>query len=130
MLGPLNTFEIDQLFLDYTLKKKTKIKQKNDERYHFLGRFVKRYYKKITEKNQIQEKEITRLPKKVSRFRKGKYERNQNKHIEFYKPKHREERVFSLLTKPNLVFLTDMLPSNSDEEESCYSRLRAKTGNA
>lgn len=47
MKGPLNTFEMDELFLDYTLSKKTKIKQKEDDSYLFLGRYVKRYYKQI-----------------------------------------------------------------------------------
>ena len=41
---------------------------------------------------------------------------------------YREERTLSLATRPNLVYLTDMLPADSDEDEDhCYSRLRANT---
>lgn len=71
IIGPINTFELDKLFQDYTLTKKSKIKQRDDDSYHFLGRYVKRYYKLIVEEklNQIEEK--VKLPKKVARFRKG-----------------------------------------------------------
>ena len=43
--GPFNTFELDKLFQDQTLTKKFRIKQRGDDSYHFLGRYVKRYYK-------------------------------------------------------------------------------------
>ena len=73
------------------------------------------------------QKEQNPLSNKIKRFRKGKIQAKNFKVNEKFQPKNREERVFSLLTKPNLVFLTDMLPETEENEEGCYSRMRAKT---
>ena len=50
--------------------------------------------------------------------------------MEEFTPHIREEWILSSAVRPKLIFLGDMLPENSDEEEEhCYSRLRANTMN-
>ena len=74
------------------------------------------------------QKDQSKLSKKISNFKKGKIKVSKNARLEGFQPKNREERVLSQNIKPNLVFLTDMLPENSDEEEDhYYVRLRANT---
>ena len=92
-----------------------------------MGRFVKRYYKKIMEDKLDIQKEQNPLPKKVQRFRKGLKQKHKSSLAEKFHPQIREERVLSTMIRPNLVFLNDMLPLDGEDDSSCYARLRANT---
>ena len=103
---------------------------KEEDYYYFLGKYVKRYYKMRVEENLDLKTPKNKISKKIANFRKGKQIFNKKKEIEEFTPHLREERVLSMAIKPKLIFLGDMLPENSEEEEEhCYARLRANTMN-
>jgi hypothetical protein len=124
--GPLNSFEMNKLYLNFQINEKTKIKKKSDDDYFFLSRLVKRYYKKVLEKKLNLEKEKGKISNKIQRFRKGKIEFKYFNEKETFAVHNREERVHSLLVKPNLVYLTDEIHKEEDDE-NCFTRLRSST---
>lgn len=82
--GPYNTFEMDKLYQDFKLNKKTRIKTKEDDHYQLLGRYIKRYYKQFVEEKLSLQKRNEKLSDKVSNFKKGEVKFLKNKKIEFY----------------------------------------------
>ena len=128
--GPFDTYEMDEKFQSFKINEKTKIKMKEEDYYYYLGKYVKRYYKMKLEDKLDLKKAKNKISKKISNFRKGKFIFKKNQDIEEFTPHIREERILSSAVRPKLIFLGDMLPENSDEEEEhCYSRLRANTMN-
>lgn len=129
--GPYNCLEMDKFFEIHKINPRTKIKRKvEDDDYFFLSVFVKRYYKNILGEKFNFEKKNLSLSNKFSNFRKGGFLIKKIKFRENYEHSLREERTLSLVTRPNLIYLENMLPEQSDEdedEEFCYSRMRAQT---
>lgn len=128
--GPYNTFEMDKLYQSFELTKKTRIKTKEDDHYQLLGRYVKRYYKQFVEEKLSLQRRKEKLSEKISNFKKGEVKFKKLKRVEYYRPRQRTERVFSLNSQPSLVFLNDLLPENEDEDQnSFYHKLRSHTLN-
>lgn len=129
--GPFSSLEMDKFFHLHKINPKTKIKRKvEDDDYFFLSLLIRRYYKNVLGEKFNFEKKNLYLSNKFSNFRKGEFLIKKAKNRENYEPSLREERTLSLATRPNLIYLTDMLPEDSDEEEDddhYYSRLRSQT---
>lgn len=126
--GPFNSFEMNKFYILKKINEKTKIKRKTlDDDYFYLSRYVKRYFKKILEKRLNLETEKGKISRKIQRFRKGKakFQRYFTEETESYEPHNREERVHSLLAKPNLIYLADDMVD--DDEDNCFTRIRANT---
>lgn len=129
--GPFNAEEMDQFFQIHKINPQTKIKRKlEDHDYFFLSVLVKRYYKSVLVQKFNLETKNLEISNKLKRFKKGEVKFIKLKNREKFDPVCREERTLSLLTRPNLIYLNDMLPEDSDddeEDEHCYSRLRSQT---
>merc|ERR1711976_128072 len=134
--GPFNSLQMDELFKSFKINPKTKIKRKaEDDNYYFLANIIKRYYKRIiSKKYNFECKNYSIVSSKFVNFKKGQIVKrifsNKKKRFELYSTIQRGERTFSLATRPNNIYLKDMLPEDSgekDNSENFYSRLRAQT---
>ena len=128
-MGPYSAEQMNKFFELHRINPRTKVKRRvGDDDYFFFSHMIKRYYKNVLTKDfNLNDKNVS-LPNKFSKFQKGEYIVKPIKYRENYQHTQREERTLSLATRPNLVYLTDMLPADSDEDDdNCYSRLRANT---
>ena len=126
--GPFSCTEMDQRFHLGQINERTRVKVRDDDDYYFFGRLVRRYYKNVLSQQLDINSHSTALSSKVFRFKKGIALTKTKKRMENFQTKNREERVVSMLPKPNFLHLKDMLPEESDEEEeSCYRRIRSNT---
>ena len=126
--GPFTSIEMDERFQIHKLNEKTRVKTKEEDDYYGFSKLIQRYYKNVLKDQLDLEKDNPKLSNKIIKFKKGTA-MPKNKWVrENYETKNREERVVSMLPRPQLLHLKDMLPADSDDEdESYYQRMRANT---
>jgi len=126
IIGPLTPEDMNQRFNLAIFQENTKMKKKYEEDYYPLSILIKRYLKNVLAERLELQKEQAPLSNKINKFRKGTTLNTLGKQEEKFEQKTREERFFSQATRPNLLDLKRLLPSDVLEDND-HSRLRANT---
>lgn len=113
-IGPITTSEMNFKFQNFEFSEKTKIKKKEDGKYYLIKLLIKKIYKQIFEEEADS---VNNLCVKKDNFEKRKFKKNRN------------ERVLSLAERPKLMFLKNVIntDSSSESDEIIETRQRAKT---
>ena len=108
---------MDFLFHLGKIKKRTFVKKKMDDDYYPFSKLIKRYCKILLEKLEYYKNFERKISNKIKQFRKGETIRSKKSVRTYFQPTTREERVNSLVVRPCLFNLNNIIPEEDEEEE-------------
>lgn len=113
-IGPISTSEMNLKFQNFDFTEKTKIRKNEEKKYYLIKILIKRIYKQIFEEEKDS---VNNLFIKKDIIEKGNHFK-----------KSRKDRVLSMAERPKLLFLKNMVNTDSSSEsEEIETRQRAKT---